>query len=58
MSTTITPNLKPLFKEKTPFYKNKIFKIIILVSFIVIISIAIFFILGIDYSAQTLEKTI
>lgn len=57
MPTTITPKLKPLFKAKTPFYKTKTFKIIILSSFIVIIAIVIFLILGIDYGAQTLEKS-
>jgi hypothetical protein len=58
MSITITPKLKPLFKQKTPFYKTRTFKIVMFASFIIVVAVAVFFILGVDYSAQTLEKTI
>ncbi|MBS3162584.1 hypothetical protein J4467_01550 [Candidatus Woesearchaeota archaeon] len=58
MPEMIKPKQKPLFQQKVPFYKAKWFKVIILVSFIIIVSVAIFLIFGMDYSAQTLEKTI
>jgi len=58
MPETIKPKQKPLFQQNIPFYKAKFFKIFLIISFIIIVSVTVFLIFGLDYSAQTLEKTI
>ena len=58
MSETIKPKMDPLFKQKTPFYKTKFFKVFLILTFIILIVLAVFFLLGFNYSTQTLEKAI